>query len=569
MKGNKRIKCIMLIVAALALAILFLFACNDLTLNEELPADLAKMISTTEKDTSEASPAETTDNEPHENTEISEQNEPREGTEYVTEESAKSDTVNQGETTESGTVTTGETEQTQNGTTSDETQTNETQSSEPTTESEESSESIDGYTRVTALRALSRTIVVHDRELGSATITADGYLLTDAFTESPIELWQKGEKLYLYFETLDGFREISFHRALPIVQIDLTAEELSVLTPAPADDSEQAEQSEGESQDGESSEETLSNGSDQGEEQTKEEQVGSNGESQGEEQGVESENTQNDEENEQGESDETPDVGESNEGAQQSEEGAHQHEETDEQDVEGEPSVGENEQQNEQQEEPFGDQGSDNQEQGETPQPPDSNEQSGEPEEQSSNPNEQTPTPDLQNGESEEETQNAGEQGGGANEQNGENENGGEQTPKEEEGQQGDALTCPVCGVLLEETAVHSEECVNGATFPEGSAAYDFLNALPGVREHLDVTVIDEESEIYSIELNYLSVQGVSAVDSLMAACGGAPTHRGDGTTEYSGQKVIGEKYFTFDVAVTPVSNYCNAIILVRGFALE
>ena len=150
-----------------------------------------------------------------------------------------------------------------------------------------------------------------------------------------------------------------------------------------------------------------------------------------------------------------------------------------------------------------------------------------------------------------------------------------EQEPAEDPGSdsQGESdpqeVRCVVCGVLLTEDAEHLPECVNYATIPLLSAAHDFLDVLPGVREDLDVTVIDEENEIYSFSLNYLTAEGANAVKDLMRSCTVLnETLLGDGSMEYRVRKSIGSKMFTLVTRVTPRAGYYAATIALSGFSL-
>ena len=150
-----------------------------------------------------------------------------------------------------------------------------------------------------------------------------------------------------------------------------------------------------------------------------------------------------------------------------------------------------------------------------------------------------------------------------------------EQEPAEDPGSdsQGESdpqeVRCVVCGVLLTEDAEHLPECVNYATIPLLSAAHDFLDVLPGVREDLDVTVIDEENEIYSFSLNYLTAEGANAVKDLMRSCTVLnETLLGDGSMEYRVRKSIGSKVFTLVTRVTPRAGYYAATIALSGFSL-
>ena len=80
------------------------------------------------------------------------------------------------------------------------------------------------------------TLFVGGRELGPGTMSESGILSTTVFTETEIELWGKdaegGAVPYLYFTTLQGFREVFFRVELGALQIDVTAEELALLLPS-------------------------------------------------------------------------------------------------------------------------------------------------------------------------------------------------------------------------------------------------------------------------------------------------------------------------------------------------
>ena len=202
---------------------------------------------------------------------------------------------------------------------------------------------------------------------------------------------------------------------------------------------------------------------------------------------------------------------------------------------------------------------------------------SGEEDREESNDQTQTPTTDQNEG--------SDEQGGESGEDGEQSSNGTENTAgngnenntetdagNDAEGENaGDApvLRCAVCGIALSESAEHDAECTLYATIPLLSEAHDFLDVLPGVRENLVVTALSEETEIYSLELNYLTEQGVAAVDNLMSSCGAEPMPRGNGATEYHLQKVIGTKTFTFVVNVESEEPHGKATLHVTGYALE
>ncbi len=153
----------------------------------------------------------------------------------------------------------------------------------------------------------------------------------------------------------------------------------------------------------------------------------------------------------------------------------------------------------------------------------------------------------------------------------------GENDPKQGEGiadpseeTEGGDARCERCGVLLTQAAEHRAECVYYAAIPDASAAHDFLEGLPGVRESLAVTVLDEESEIYSFTLNYLTAEGVSAVENLMRSCTVLnETDLGEGSMEYRVRKIIGVKVFTIVARVDPRGAHYTASLDLSGFVLE
>ena len=151
-------------------------------------------------------------------------------------------------------------------------------------------------------------------------------------------------------------------------------------------------------------------------------------------------------------------------------------------------------------------------------------------------------------------------------EQTGDGQNDGDQSTDGS----GNTPLCSVCGNAMSEDSAHKSTCSHYAVLPEDSEAYGFLSALPGVKEDLVATSLDEENEIYSFALNYLSEQGAERVKLELLRCTVKFSERNaDGSVDLHVQKIIGDKAFTFTVKVTSQSGVYKATFSVRGYALQ
>ena len=190
---------------------------------------------------------------------------------------------------------------------------------------------------------------------------------------------------------------------------------------------------------------------------------------------------------------------------------------------------------------------------------------------------------------------NAGEIGGEDNGEtpdvSGENENngtgpfspqqtlGGDTTNGQDQGTQGSgeggggkpqAPTCRYCEVILTESAQHSSSCPICAVLPESSDAYGFLSALPGTKEELAITTLDEENESYAFVLNYLSERGVNDMKGALLSGGEVKWNKqnADGSTTIRVQMRLGAKMFTFSVEITGQTTPYKAKINLTGYAV-
>ena len=172
----------------------------------------------------------------------------------------------------------------------------------------------------------------------------------------------------------------------------------------------------------------------------------------------------------------------------------------------------------------------------------------------------------TQNGE----TQNGETQNGET--QNGENQ-GGETTSGETQGngqndEEESIYLCAVCGRAVSGTSGHAETCSHYAVLPTGSEAHGFLSALPGVREDLSVTVIEDKNEIYSFVLNYLSESDAALLKQTLLSCTVLFNQtNADGSVDLRVQKVIGVKAFTFVVRITGQNDVYKVTVNLTGFA--
>ena len=93
---------------------------------------------------------------------------------------------------------------------------------------------------VTSIQAPGEwAVFVGTTQIGLATVSESGVFTTTAFSQTQIDLWTKTDEYghstyYLDFDLLTELREIRFRAELQAVQIDLTAEELALLTPRQA-----------------------------------------------------------------------------------------------------------------------------------------------------------------------------------------------------------------------------------------------------------------------------------------------------------------------------------------------
>ncbi len=166
----------------------------------------------------------------------------------------------------------------------------------------------------------------------------------------------------------------------------------------------------------------------------------------------------------------------------------------------------------------------------------------------------------------------SGNSGEGGETQNGETQ-GGETTSGETQvnGQndEGERIyLCAVCGRAVSGTSGHAETCSHYAVLPTGSEAHSFLFALPGVREDLSVTLIEDKNEIYSFVLNYLSESDVALLKQTLLSCTVLFNQtNADGSVDLHVQKVIGVKAFTFVVRITGQNDVYKATVNLTGFA--
>lgn len=242
-KRKERYNYIALVCALLIMALFFLFvACNDLTL------DAAPVENAAEKSTSPAGEKAEEGVKEDKTAEISDKNE--ETTKTEESEKAATETTQEQQGTTQENAPSNDDEQ-GNAQTTDGTQSDglpgETGTQEDDGASEEAPEVRDGYTRMSGVSSPTEwTVYVFDRDVGKA-VVRNGYLVTSAFIENSIPLWRKesdGQRqvFYLYFETTEKYHEALFRTELPVVQIDMTEQELSLLLFAPPlDEGEQEE----------------------------------------------------------------------------------------------------------------------------------------------------------------------------------------------------------------------------------------------------------------------------------------------------------------------------------------
>ena len=127
-----------------------------------------------------------------------------------------------------------------------------------------------------------------------------------------------------------------------------------------------------------------------------------------------------------------------------------------------------------------------------------------------------------------------------------------------------DAAHCTNCGALLASTSLHLSTCSHYAVLPVESDAYDWIAELPGMREDLDVTALDEANEIYSFFLNYLTE---IEVDELLSVMRTYKTYEEPG--KIHAQIMLGTKKFTFVTDITQEGTLYKASIHLMGFFLK
>lgn len=269
-KRKEHYNYIALVCALLIMALFFLFvACNDLTMDAS-PAEIVIKDSAPDMASEDAAAGkDKTADIPDNNKETIQAGE---GQGTATEGQTTEGQTTEGQTTQEQQGTTQENapsndDQQGNAQTTDGTQSDgqpgETGTQEDDGASEEVPEVRDGYTRMSGVSSPTEwTVYVFDRDVGKA-VVRDGYLVTSAFIENSIPLWRKesdGQRqvFYLYFETTEKYHEALFRTELPVVQIDMTEQELSLLLFAPSLD--EGEQEEPISDDPEPSSEPRSNG---------------------------------------------------------------------------------------------------------------------------------------------------------------------------------------------------------------------------------------------------------------------------------------------------------------------
>ena len=254
-KRKERYKYIALVCVLLIMALFFLFvACNDLTMDAS-PAEIVIKDSAPDMASEDAAAGK------DKTAEISDNNK------ETIQAGEGQGTATEGQTTE-GQTTEGQTAEEQQGTTQENAPSNDdSQGNTQTTDGTQSDgqpdetgtkegdgategetpEVRDGYTRMSGVSFPTEwTVYVFDRNVGKA-VVRDGYLVTSAFIENTIPLWGKASDnqmptFYLYFETTEKYHEALFRTELPVVQIDMTEQELSLLLSIPSlDDGEKEE----------------------------------------------------------------------------------------------------------------------------------------------------------------------------------------------------------------------------------------------------------------------------------------------------------------------------------------
>ena len=431
----------------------------------------------------------------------------------------------------------------------------------------------DDYARISWITADGAwDVCVHDRVVARAYFADGGILVISDFKEQRMEIWGRTDEYdhlvcYLYIQAFSGYREIAIREELGVIQIDLTTAELEALLPTPPLEEEIDIDKLIEESFGEDNDETID---DEGEETTDpDEEIVGGEESQEHQEG----------------DDPSDELGE--------EEGNKPADETGDPDqdppAEDDPIENDPTENNPTEDDPEQDPIADEKDQGEidpkTDEPSDDPiEETGDPIEETGDP---TPTPDEnkendedpQDEDPKDEPQNDPQEGSDPIEDPKENdpaddpiedpveddpadpEQNGDPTPDPEE--EHSTPLCPICGAPLADTSSHFVLCEHYVILPMESEAYDLLSALPGMKEDISVAALDEESEIYSFVLNYLTYEEAAEIRAAITG----ERYYSDATIHV--QKAIGSKVFTFDVNFCEDGDLCKATIYLRGFAIE
>ena len=124
---------------------------------------------------------------------------------------------------------------------------------------------------------------------------------------------------------------------------------------------------------------------------------------------------------------------------------------------------------------------------------------------------------------------------------------------------------CEECGASLASDSEHFTSCAHYAVIPQDSAARDFLCALPGMCEDAELTSLTEQYEVFGFVLNYLEQEDAVAVVQAFESNQDLPEE--EQTLPLRAEKVFENKFFTIVANVTKIGGYYKVQINLTGYA--
>ena len=221
MRGKRKTAYIVLIITVMLCILLFVFACNDMTIDDQRVVENAQTATEDAATQGTSDVAVTTD--------------------AASADGKKSDSSAEEGSSEGAGSGGGTALENAEETQSDVDEESEGQTSD---EQEDENENSGDPVHVGSLGGSSEwTVYVGADRLGNALLTAEGNLESSVFRQGVHDVWvveaEEGDFLYyLYFEELSGYRRVHFRTETGALQVDLTESELALVVPTGSLDGE-------------------------------------------------------------------------------------------------------------------------------------------------------------------------------------------------------------------------------------------------------------------------------------------------------------------------------------------